>query len=417
MDKKHVIVIGGGAAGMLFACRAAESGIITDIYEKNDKLGKKLFITGKGRCNLTNSSDRETVLNNIMSNRKFMYSALNSFSNEDTIEYFRKIGLPVKTERGNRVFPSSDHSSDVIAVLSKRLACLGAGIHLNSEVTDILADGSGNCTGIKLKNGLIKSADAVAVATGGLSYPSTGSTGDGYRFAKSAGIAVTDTSPSLVPMNVKGDICRELQGLSLKNISVSFTDNNKELYSDFGEMLFTHFGVSGPVILSASGAIPFPKFSGDLKLHIDLKPALDEEQLDKRILRDFAENENREFKNSLSGLFPSKLIPVMVRLSGIKADCKINSVSREERRKFLKLIKDFELEISGLRGYEEAVITKGGISVKEIDPHTMESKKVKGLYFIGEVLDVDALTGGYNLQIAWSTAAAAAADVTADISD
>lgn len=414
MKIKKVIVVGGGAAGMMAAGMIAEKGIKTELYEKNEKLGKKLFITGKGRCNLTNSSSMDTVMENIMSNRKFMYSALNGFSNEAAIDYFRSLGLQLKVERGNRVFPVSDHSSDVIAALTKKMNSNQVSIHMNTAVKDIITDEDGRCTGIRLDDRTVRNADAVIIATGGLSYPSTGSTGDGYRFAETAGMKVTDRSPSLVPMNIKGELCRELQGLSLKNISVRVTraDGRKELFSDFGEMLFTHFGVSGPVILSASGAVAYHEYQSSPVLHIDLKPALAEEQLDKRILRDFAKNENREFKNSLSELFPAKLIPVMVRLSGIDPSKQVNSITREERAALVRLIKDFAMTVSGLRGFEEAVITKGGVSVKDIDPHTMESKKAPGLYFAGEVIDVDALTGGYNLQAAWSTAAAAAAAVT-----
>ena len=407
MDNK-VIIIGAGAAGMMCACLLSEKGIKTEVYEKNDKPGKKLFITGKGRCNLTNASDMDTVLNNIVTNRKFMYSALSSFSNEDVMEYFRKLGLSMKVERGNRVFPTSDHSSDVIAALVHEMNSNRVSLHLNTQVNSLIPDMHGRCAGVVLKNGEKKEAGAVVVATGGLSYPSTGSTGDGYRFASESGIAVTDTSPSLVPMNIREKICGEMQGLSLKNVSVSITAGKKTLYSDFGEMMFTHFGVTGPVILSASGAIPFRYFSENPILRIDFKPALSEEQLDKRVLRDFGENENREFKNALSGLFPQKLIPVMVKMSGIQSDKKVNLITRDERIRFVKLIKNFELTVSGLRGFDEAIITKGGVSVKEIDPRSFCSKKVSNLYFIGETVDVDALTGGYNLQLAWSSAAAAA---------
>lgn len=401
--KKKIFIIGGGAAGMMCAAVLSENGMDTELFEKNEKLGKKLFITGKGRCNLTNSSDMDNVMQNIVTNRKFMYSSLNGFSNNDTIDFFRDHGLSLKTERGNRVFPVSDHSSDVIGTLADILKKNGTGIHLNTEVKNIYTE-DGLCRGITLEDGRKKMCDRVIVATGGLSYSSTGSTGDGYRFASDNDIAVTETTPSLVPMNIRENICRELQGLSLKNTGIKIFKEKKELYTDFGEMLFTHFGVSGPMIISASGSIPYHEFDNGLRLVIDLKPALTEEQLDKRMQRDFISSENKEFKNSVSALFPAKLVPVMIGLSGILPEKKINSVTKEERLRFVHLIKNMELTITGLRGFDEAIITKGGISIKEINPKTFESKRIKGLSFIGEVLDVDALTGGYNLQIAWSSA-------------
>lgn len=398
-----VLVIGGGAAGMMAAVAAAKEGHEVHVFEKNEKLGKKLFITGKGRCNLTNACDMEELFERVCSNKKFLYSAFYGFSNQDAITFFEECGLQTKTERGNRVFPVSDHSSDVIAALLRTMNSLGVKIHLRTVVDGVLAaDGrvSGVQTGDKQIGG-----DAVIVATGGLSYQSTGSTGDGYEFAKDTGHGVMELSPSLVPLNTKEAWLPELQGLSLKNVRAGVYDGKKYLYEDFGEMMFTHYGVTGPIILTASSYIQKAlKKKGELPLRIDLKPALSEEKLDARLLREFEEAKNKQFKNSISKLFPAKLIPVMIKLSGISADKRVNEISRKERQNFVHLIKNFELTITGLRDYNEAVITKGGIQVKEINPATMESKLVSGLYFVGEVLDLDAVTGGFNLQIAWSTA-------------
>lgn len=401
-----VLIIGGGAAGMFAAIFAGRNGNEVHVFEKNDKLGKKLFITGKGRCNLTNSSDMETVFESVQKNRKFLYSAFYGYTNEETINFFENAGMPVKIERGNRVFPVSDHSSDVIAALSREMKKAGVQIHLNQKVKRlILEDESVN--GIILENGEEVKADKIIVATGGFSYQTTGSTGDGYKFAKDAGLEVTELSPSLVPLETVESFAPELQGLSLRNVEVTIYQNKKKLYHDFGEMLFTHYGVSGPLVLSASSIINDKIKKQSLVLSIDLKPALTEEQLDKRVLREFEENKNKQFKNSINSLFPSKLIPVMIRLSQISPEKQVNEISKEERLKFVYLIKNFQMTIVSLRDYNEAIITRGGIHVKEIDPSTMESKKIKGLYFIGEVLDLDALTGGFNLQIAWSTAYAA----------
>lgn len=406
---KKVLVIGGGAAGMMAAVFAARGGREVHVFEKNEKLGKKLFITGKGRCNITNAGDMDTLFSSVISNPKFLYSAFYGFTNEQTIAFFEELGVPVKIERGNRVFPVSDHSSDVIGALSREMNRLGVEVHLHAEVEKILTEREDpeRIRGIRLKNGKEVAGDACIVATGGVSYPSTGSTGDGLRFAEELGLKVTELFPALVPMEVKEWYAKELQGLSLRNVTAAIYDGKKKLYEEFGEMLFTHYGVSGPIIISASSSVGKKLKEKELRLCIDLKPALSQEQLDQRILRDFEENRNKQFKNSVDRLFPAKLKPIMIELSGISAEKKVNEISKEERIRFVKLIKEFPMTLTGLRSYKEAIITKGGVSVKEIDPGTMESKKIKGLYFIGEVLDLDALTGGFNLQIAWSTAAAA----------
>ena len=406
---KKVLVIGGGAAGMMAAVFAARGGREVHVFEKNEKLGKKLFITGKGRCNITNAGDMDTLFSSVVSNPKFLYSAFYGFTNEQTITFFEELGVPVKIERGNRVFPVSDHSSDVIGALSREMNRLGVEVHLHAEVEKILTDRENPelIRGIRLKNGKEVAGDACIVATGGISYPSTGSTGDGLRFAEELGLKVTELFPALVPMEVKEWYAKELQGLSLRNVTAAIYDGKKKLYEEFGEMLFTHYGVSGPIIISASSSVGKKLKEKELRLCIDLKPALTQEQLDQRILRDFEENRNKQFKNSVDRLFPAKLKPIMIELSGISPEKKVNEISKEDRIRFVKLIKEFPMTLTGLRSYKEAIITKGGVSVKEIDPGTMESKKIKGLYFIGEVLDLDALTGGFNLQIAWSTAAAA----------
>ena len=387
---------------MMAAVTAARRGKNVLLLEKNEKLGKKLFITGKGRCNLTNSAEVEELFNAVVSNPKFLYSSFYSFTNDQVIGFFEELGVKTKVERGGRVFPESDHSSDVIRALEQEMKRLGVRISLRTEVKEILTE-DGRAKGVRLSSGRAIAADAVIVATGGISYPSTGSTGDGYRFARECGHKVTDLSPALVPMEVKEWYAKELMGLSLRNIGIRITDGKKKLYEEFGEMLFTHYGVTGPVILSASSIVGKKLKEHPLTLHIDLKPALTEEQLDKRVLREFEANHNRQFKNAVDSLFPAKLRPVAIELSGIPEEKKVNEVTKEERLHFVRLIKDFSMTLTGLRGYHEAIITKGGVSVKEIDPGTMESKLVKGLYFAGEVLDLDAVTGGYNLQIAWST--------------
>lgn len=390
---------------MFAAIAAARNGHTVSIYEKNEKLGKKLFITGKGRCNLTNACDTETFFNQVVSNPKFLYRAFHIMNNYDTMDFFETLGLPLKTERGNRVFPNSDKSSDVIAVLKRELLRLSVTVHYHNEVSEVLVkDGIFFGLRIKGKQEVIM-GDAVIIATGGLSYSSTGSTGDGYNFAKAIGHTVTELYPSLVPLYVKEAYVKDLMGLSLKNIEVTVTSGEKQIYRDFGELLFTHFGVSGPVILSASSLIiPYIKNKNELLLSIDLKPALTIEQLDARILRDFEEFKNKQFKNSLDHLLPNKLIDVIIRLSHIDPDKKVNSVTKEERNGLTQLLKHLTFHITKPADYNQAVITRGGVNVKEINPSTMESKLVKNIYFIGEVLDLDAMTGGYNLQIAWSTA-------------
>ena len=391
---------------MMAAYAAAESGHAVTLLEQNEKLGKKLFITGKGRCNLTNASDMEQLFANVVSNRKFLYSAFYSYDNEQVISFFESYGMPTKTERGNRVFPVSDHSSDVIAALSAALRGQHVEVLLHTKVKRLLLekrDEEKRVTGVELADHTKMHADAVIVATGGISYPSTGATGDGYRMAEESGHKMVSPTPALVPMETKEPWVRDLQGLSLRNVRMSVTRGKKKLYEDFGEMLFTHFGVSGPLVLSASGCIPAKAFDQELSMTIDLKPALDVEQLDHRILREFDEMKNKQFKNSLGHLLPAKMIPVMIALSGIDPDTKVNEISREQRQNLLHLFKNMPLTITGLRDFKEAIITKGGVSVKDINPSTMESKLVQGLYFCGEVLDLDALTGGYNLQIAWST--------------
>ena len=398
----NVIVVGGGAAGMMAAVFAARNGQNVQLLEKNEKLGKKLFITGKGRCNITNAADIEDLFTAVISNPKFLYSGFYSFTNQQVIDFFEELGVKTKIERGERVFPVSDHSSDVIAAFSRELKLLGVSVSLHTEVRELLCEQDKVC-GVLLTNGKKMKADAVIVATGGISYPSTGSTGDGYRFAKETGHRVTEPLPSLVPMEVRQWYAKELQGLSLRNIEIRITDGKKKLYEEFGEMLFTHYGVTGPVILSASSVVGKTLRKKELTLHIDLKPALSEEQLDKRILREFDANHNKQYKNSIDSLFPAKLKPIMIELSEIEPEKKVNEITKEERQRLVHLIKDFTMTLTGLRSYNEAIITKGGVSVKEIDPGTMESKKMKGLYFAGEVLDLDAVTGGYNLQIAWST--------------
>ena len=399
---RKIIVVGGGAAGMMAAVTAARKGKNVLLLEKNEKLGKKLFITGKGRCNITNSAEIDELFSAVVSNPKFLYSSFYSLTNDQVIEFFEELGVKTKVERGGRVFPESDHSSDVIRALEQELKRLGAEIRLRTEVKEILAEG-GRAKGVSLSSGEKLNADAVIIATGGISYPSTGSTGDGYRFARECGHKVTELSPALVPMEVEEWYAKELMGLSLRNIEIKITDGKKKLYEEFGEMLFTHYGVTGPVILSASSIVGKKLKEHPLTLHIDLKPALTEEQLDKRVLREFEANHNRQFKNAVDSLFPAKLKPVIVELSGIPEEKKVNEVTKEERLRFVRMIKDFSMTLTAMRGYNEAIITKGGVSVKEIDPGTMESRLVNRLYFAGEVLDLDAVTGGYNLQIAWST--------------
>ncbi|MDE7436401.1 MAG: NAD(P)/FAD-dependent oxidoreductase [Lachnospiraceae bacterium] len=402
----RVIVIGGGPAGAFAAIAAAECGHTVTLLEKNEKLGKKLFITGKGRCNVTNACDMEDLLESVIRNRKFLYSAFYGYDNHRVMDFFEEQKVPLKIERGGRVFPVSDHSSDIISALQRKLRQQKADVRFHTKVRDIeVQDGAVIGVQMETQSGKIQilEADAVVIATGGCSYASTGSTGDGYRFAKDSGHEVKPRSPSLVPFTAKEDYVRELMGLSLKNVRAGIRQNGRLLYEEFGEMLFTHFGVSGPLMLSASSVVNDAIQKGELELTVDLKPALDEEQLDRRTLRDLTEAQNKQLINAVSRLYPAKLVPVIVRLSGIAPDRKANSITKEERKRLVELTKGFPMTLVGLRGFEEAIITKGGVSVRDVNPSTMESRKVRGLYFAGEVLDVDALTGGFNLQIAWST--------------
>lgn len=406
-----VLIVGGGAAGMLASIFAARNGNEVHVFEKNEKLGKKLFITGKGRCNLTNACDMDTLFSSVVTNDKFLYSSFYGYTNQDVMDFFESLGLQIKVERGNRVFPASDHSSDVIKVLEKEMKAQGVQIHLYQTVTQI-AKKDGRFAALKLADGTVVEGDACILCTGGMSYQTTGSTGDGYRFAKALGHKVTELRPSLVPIETKEYFVPELMGLSLKNVETRILDGKKVLYQDFGEMLFTHYGVSGPLILSASAYIGKElSEKKELKLSIDLKPSLSEEQLDARVLREFEANHNKQFKNAIGGLFPSKLVPVMIAESGIDSEKKVNVISKEERQGFVHLIKNFEVTLIRLRDYKEAIITQGGINVKEVNPSTMESKLVEGVYFAGELLDLDAVTGGFNLQIAWSTAYAAGSNI------
>lgn len=441
----QVIVVGGGAAGMMAAYASAASGHQVVLLEKNEKLGKKIYITGKGRCNVTNAADKEQFFRNIVSNSKFLYSSIYQFDNQAMADFLEEYGCLVKTERGGRVFPVSDHASDVTGALQRALKEMYVDVRLKTEVKGLLIKEGDRererqeqkeekqerkadvkIRGVLLKNGKKIEADAVILACGGLSYPTTGSDGAGYRLAVQAGHSVTPCLPALVPFEVKEKWCKRLQGLSMKNVEMTLfvEGETKPVYKGFGEMLFTHFGVSGPLVLSASsyyckcagksvsvekddgggGDLPHKEMNvPQAKLLLNLKPALDEEALDKRVLRDFEEKSHKSFKNALGGLFPSKLIPVIVEFSGIDGEKKVYDVTREERKSFVHLIQNLPLTVTGTRGFGEAIITQGGISVSEVNPSTMESKLCAGLYFAGEMLDIDALTGGYNLQLAWST--------------
>ena len=403
--QKKVAVIGGGAAGMMAAIHAAYMGAEVTLYEKNDRLGKKLRITGKGRCNVTNDCTTEEFLQNVPTNPRFLYAALNRFSTADTMDFFEGCGVPLKVERGKRVFPRSDKASDIVRALAEKMKECGVET-VTDKITDIeITDGEviGVVAGEKKYH-----AQAVIVCTGGRSYSVTGSDGDGYRFARRAGHTVTPLRPSLVPIVCEGKLCPRMQGLSLKNVSMRIVrrDSGKTVYEDFGEMMFTHFGITGPMVLSASAHLP--NISDKIyEAHIDLKPALDEAALDARIRSDFQKYNNKDFMNSLGDLLPLKAIEPIVEMSGIDPRKKVNSITREERRALLESIKCIKLPLSGFRPIEEAIITKGGVAVGEISPKTMESKLIRGLYFAGEVLDLDAYTGGFNLQIAFSTAVVA----------
>lgn len=413
---KHIAVIGCGAAGMMAAIAASESGAVVTIFEKNEKPGKKIYITGKGRCNVTNACDISEYFEKIPHGSKFLYSALYGFDNNRVCELFTSNGCKLKTERGDRVFPVSDHSSDIISTLVKILKKKGVEIRYEDEVTWIQTGADGSVKAVVSKDSGITEVDAVIICTGGLSYPSTGSTGQGHKLAKELGHKITKMTPSLVPFEIEEDWCRDLQGLALKNVQVKLEQistaegakqkKKKFVYDGFGEMLFTHFGISGPLILTSScyyEANDKKENPYSYLVHLDLKPALSHEQLDKRIQREFDQGRNRQFKNSLHGLFPSKLIPVMIKLSGIDPDKPLHEITKAERLAFVDRIKNLEMHVTGLRGFAEAIITRGGVATSEINPSTMESKKIKGLYFAGEVIDVDAQTGGFNLQIAWST--------------
>ncbi len=406
-----VIVIGGGPAGMMAAITSAENGNEVTLLEKMQTLGRKLLITGKGRCNITSSLDMQDFIKNTPGNGKFLYSCYQNYTNKDIIEFLKKQGLEVKEERGNRIFPVTDKSQDVLKSFTKRLKELNIEIRYNSKVEKILVDKDNRAIGVKVNNINLK-ADKVILATGGKSYPLTGSTGDGYMLAKEIGHTIVKIKPSLVPLETYNtEMHKELQGLSLRNVQIKIIDleNKKSIYEDFGEMLFTHFGVSGPTILSSSAHLVRYKNieeklkAKNIKLIIDLKPALTEEKLEQRILRDFEELKNKKFKNSLDKLLPQKLIPQIINISNIKADKKVNEITKAERNRITFLLKNFEINIKDFRPIEEAIITSGGVSVKEINPKTMESKIVNGLYFAGEIIDVDSYTGGFNLQIAYST--------------
>jgi predicted Rossmann fold flavoprotein len=394
---KRVCVIGGGPAGIMAAYAAATAGKSTDLYERNEKLGKKLYLTGKGRCNITNAAPIEDFFDNVVSNGVFLYSALYTFDNAELLDMLKKFGLETKVERGGRVFPVSDKSSDVIKALSKVVASTGVNVHFGSKVQGLIIKDK-RVAGIKL-DGQELSYDSVIVATGGLSYPSTGSTGDGYFFARQAGHTIIEPAASLVGVDTEEDV-RSLAGLTLKNVSLTLTDGGKPVFKELGELLFTHTGISGPLVLSASA---YMQDSRQYKLIIDLKPALDDKTLDARLLKDLREKSNKNFDNVLSGLLPAKLISYFAGVTGISPDKKAHSITKEERLKLARALKGLELGVKAKRPIEEAVITRGGVSVKEIDSSTMQSKLCGGLYFAGEVIDVDALTGGYNLQISFST--------------
>lgn len=402
MAKKEVLVVGAGPAGMMAAGTASRSGARVTIIDRNKRPGRKLFITGKGRCNVTNNCDTRDFLSSVPTNGRFLYSAISAFSPQDTMAFFEERGVALKTERGNRVFPQSDKAADIVDAMRSFLLDSGCR-YMTGRVTNLILE-NGGVKGAKLEDGQSLSADCVIIACGGKSYPLTGSSGDGYALARQAGHTVVKPVPSLVPLVSSDSFCKDLQGLSLRNISITVYDaeKKKEIYSDFGELLFTHFGLSGPVILSASAHMRDMR-AGRYRIDIDCKPALSFEQLDKRLLRDFEKNKNRDFGNSLSELLPRTLIPVMVKQSEIPCGVKCNAVTKEQRHAFVRLLKRFPVAVSGFRPIEEAIVTSGGVAVKEIDPKTMESKRTENLFFAGEVIDTDAYTGGFNLQIAFST--------------
>ena len=398
-----VIVVGGGAAGMMAAIAAAEQGHSVEILERNEKLGKKIYITGKGRCNVTNACDLEEFFTNIVSNEKFLYSSIYQYDNQAVMDFFESNGCPLKVERGNRVFPVSDHASDITKALADRMKALGVKITFHCKVEDLILKEDGSVGGVNTSKKERKVADRVVLATGGLSYEPTGSDGSGIKIAEKHGHKIVDPKPALVPFELQEDYGARLQGLALKNVNFSIKSGKKKVYDGFGEMLFTHFGISGPLVISASSYYTKKMYGEKVTCTIDLKPALTEEQLDKRILREFEENKNKQFKNALDKLFPAKLVPVIIDLSGIDPEKKVNEVTKEERKSLVTLIKNWEMTIVGTRGFREAIITQGGVNVKQVNPSTMESKVIPGLFFAGEMLDIDALTGGFNLQLAWST--------------
>ena len=406
---RNTIIIGGGPAGLISAIASSKSGDKVTILEKMHSCGKKLLITGKGRCNITNNSQMDKFMENIPTNFKFLYGAFNNFTNKDIVQLLEKEGVKTKVERGERVFPVSDKAQDVLDALLHILKKQNVQILTNTSAKKIVIDDEKKVAGVELNDGKVIKADKVIIATGGKSYPVTGSTGDGYKLAKDLGHTVTKIKPSLVPLTSNDKACKKLQGLSLRNVTIELQIQDKVVYRDFGEMIFTHFGVSGPIILSASAYLVKTKNIEEIlkenkvKLEIDLKPALSEEKLDARILRDFEEQKNKQFKNSLDKLLPQKLIPVIIERTNMNENKKVNEVTKQERQKLVNELKHFRININGTRPIEEAIITSGGISVKEINPKTMESKLVNGLYFAGEIIDVDCLTGGYNLQVAWST--------------
>ena len=413
-----VLIIGGGASGMMAAIRAARCGHEVHLFEKNEKFGKKIYITGKGRCNLTNACDPSEFLSHVCTNPKFLYSSFYGFTNQDTISFFESCGMRTKTERGNRVFPVSDHASDVIRALKEQMDQSGVFLHLNTKVTRLLIE-DGRVCGIVVQNGSGAAeekspirGDAVIVATGGLSYPSTGSTGDGYRFALEAGHEVTDCTPSLVPMTVREADAALMQGLSLRNVEIRIRREKKILYQDFGEMMFTHFGVTGPLILTASTKIQKELEKGTLELLIDLKPAVTEEMLENRFMRELEGAPKKKMKNLLGSFYPSGMVPVILKRCRIPDETQACEIRKEQRKELVRVTKELTFTITGLRDFSEAVVTRGGVNVRQVNPATMESRLCRGLYFAGEILDVDALTGGFNLQIAWSTGYAAGGGIS-----
>ncbi len=419
---ERIVIVGGGAAGMFASILLAEAGRKVTVLERNEKTGKKLYITGKGRCNFTNACTRDEFLEAVVTNPRFLYSAFDRLPPAELIETFEKWGLKTKVERGRRAFPASDKSADVLDMLRGRMKRLGVEVITGARVTEILISGDmHSVVGVHYEidgKQRIFPTNTVIIATGGLSYPSTGSTGDGLTFAKKLGLAVKDCRPSLVPFDCAGDICRQMSGLALKNVELTVKKGKKVLFSEFGEMLFTHFGVSGPLVLTASAKIGGKIGKEELSFTVDLKPAVSVEELDQRMRGLLEESPTKALKNALAPMYPSSLLPVLLELAGVDRkenetdrDLRCADVTRGLREELLRLTKAFPLPVTGLRGYEEAVVTQGGVSVKEIDPKTMACKKYEGLYFIGEVLDLDALTGGYNLQIAWSTAAQAVAAI------